>query len=36
MFIIENQIDNDKTILYETYQQSYENLLYCRRFLQRI
>ncbi len=36
MFIIENQTDNDKTILYETYQQSYGNLLYYRRFLQRI
>ena len=30
VFIIENQTDNDKTILYETYQQIYGNLLYCR------
>ena len=29
-FIVDNQTDNDKTILYETYQQSYGNLLYCR------
>ena len=30
VFIIENQKDNDKIILYEIYQQSYGNLLYCR------
>ena len=30
VFVVENQIDNDKMILYETYQQSYRNLLCCR------
>ncbi len=30
VFVVENQIDNDKIILYETYQQSYGNLLCCR------
>ena len=30
VFVVDNQIDNDKAILYETYQQSYRNLLYCR------
>ncbi len=30
VFVVDKQIDNDKIILYETYQQSYGNLLYCR------
>ncbi len=30
VLVVENQVDNGKIILYETYQQSYGNLLYCR------